>query len=207
MTKSDIKAHLKNKIIAVIRSDNAETAEIMSETILNSGIEVVEITFTVDGAADIIHELRKKFPNYFVGAGTVTKPEQAEDALKSGAQFIVSPCVVEDVGDFCKAEDVFCSLGAQTSTEIYKAYLHGGDVVKLFPGELLTPSVMKIFHGPFPYVDFMPTGGISDKNAREWFNNGAFALGVGGYLTGGIDKTNIPLLESRIKKLLESLKE
>lgn len=207
MDKIEIFNRLKNKIIAVIRAEDSVISELMAKTIIENGIEIIEMTFTIPKVSRAISHLRETYPNAVIGAGSVLSVQQANDALQAGAQFIVSPCVVEDVGDFCKAEDVFCSLGAQTSTEIYKAYLHGSDVVKLFPGELLTPSVMKIFHGPFPYVDFMPTGGISDKNAREWFNNGAFALGVGGYLTSGIDKTNIPLLESRIKKLLESLKE
>ncbi len=206
MTISEIKNRIKGKVIAVIRANTRELAEMIAETTLKNGINIVEVTFTVKGAPEIIQELRKKFPDSIVGAGTVTQKAQAESALNAGAQFIVSPCVVEEVGEFCKAADVFCSLGAQTPTEVYKAYLYGGNVVKLFPGELFAPSIMKILHGPFPYVEFMPTGGINKDNAKSWFDNGAFALGVGGYLTSGIDNDNLDLLAFRVKELLEHVR-
>lgn len=206
MIISQLKKTIKSKLIAVIRATTPDMAEMIAETILKNGIDIVEITFTVNGAAEIIRDLRKRFPDDIVGAGTVTKREQAKSALDVGAQFIVSPCVVEEVGEFCKAEGIFCALGAQTPTEVHKAYLHGGDIVKLFPGELFNPSIIKILHGPFPYIDFMPTGGINKDNAKSWLDNGAFALGVGGYLTGGIDKGNLDSLALRVKTLLNSLK-
>lgn len=207
MMISELKKVIKNSVIAVIRSKTLDVAEMMAETILKNGIDIVEITFTVNGAAEIIRDLRKRFPNNIIGAGTITKIEQAKSALDAGAQFIVSPCVVEEVGEFCKTEKVFCSLGAQTPTEVYNAYLHGGDIVKLFPGELFNPSIIKILHGPFPYIEFMPTGGVNKDNAKSWLDNGAFALGVGGSLTNGIDKDNLDLLALRVRELLESLKE
>ncbi len=206
MTISEIKNRIKGKIISVIRANTFEMAEMMAETILKNGLDIVEVTFTVKDASEIIQELREKFPSSIVGAGTVTQKAQAESALNAGAQFIVSPCVVEEVGEFCKAAGVFCSLGAQTPTEVYKAYLYGGNVVKLFPGELFNPSIMKILHGPFPYIEFMPTGGINKDNAKLWLDSGAFALGVGGYLTGGIDKSNLDLLAFRVRELLESVR-
>jgi len=206
MKVSEIKNKIKGKAIAVIRADTTELAEQISETVLKNGINIVEITFTVKGASEIIRNLRKRFPDFIIGAGTITRLDQAKSALDAGAQFIVSPCVIEEIGDFCKAENVFCSLGAQTPTEVYKAYIYGEDVVKLFPGELFNPSIIKILHGPFPYIDFMPTGGISKENAKAWLDSGAFALGVGGHLTGGIDAGNLDLLAMRVKELLESLK-
>ncbi|WP_161847290.1 bifunctional 4-hydroxy-2-oxoglutarate aldolase/2-dehydro-3-deoxy-phosphogluconate aldolase [Athalassotoga saccharophila] len=202
----EIKNKIKGKIIAVIRANTPEMAEEMAETVLKNGIEIVEITFTVNGAVEVIKNLRKNFPDFVIGAGTVTRLDEARSALKAGAQFIVSPCVIEEVGEFCKTENIFCSLGAQTPTEVYKAYLHGGDIVKLFPGELFNPSIIKILHGPFPYIDFMPTGGINKENAKTWLDSGAFALGVGGYLTGGIGMGNLDLLGVRVRELLESVK-
>src|SRR5699024_8127965 len=96
------------------------------------------------------------------------------------------PCVVEEVGAYCKEHDIFCSLGAATPTEALHSYRAGSDVVKLFPGDCLSPKMMKGIKAPMPFIDMMPTGGVDDTNVKEWFQAGAFATGFGGYLTKGI---------------------
>ena len=48
--------------------------------------------------------------------------------------------------------------------------------------------------------------GSVNKNIKGWFDAGAFAVGVGGYLTKGINFDNISLLEERAKKLINAIK-
>lgn len=206
MNKSIIKEKLKGSIIAVIRCNDAKLAEIMSEVIIQKGIKAVEITYTIENASSVIYELKKNFHSVLIGAGTILELFQAEEAIKSGADFIVTPCIVENIANHCLKNDIFCSMAASTTTEIYNAYKIGADIIKLFPGEYLNPSIIKSLRGPFPFVEFMPTGGIDDKNINEWFNNGAYAVGVGGYLTNGVNFNNLKLLEDRVDKLI-SVKE
>lgn len=206
MDKQSVKEKLRNKIIAVIRCEDAEKAKLISKTIIECGIDVLEVTFTVKGAPQLIKELKEENPNVVVGAGTVLTVDQAKEALISGADFIVSPCTIEEIGAFCREKNIFCSMAAATSTEAYNSYKFGSDVVKLFPGEYINPGIIKGIKAPMPFIDMMPTGGVDNKNIKTWFENGAFAVGVGGHLTKGIDETNLDVLRARCEALISAAK-
>lgn len=130
----------------------------------------------------------------------------AEIAVLNGADFIVAPCVIAEVGEYCKEKNIFCSLGAATPTEAYNSYLAGSDVVKLFPGDCLSVNMIKGIKAPMPFIELMPTGGVTDINVKEWFKGGAYAAGFGGYLTKGINLSNLDLLKERCKKLIDAVK-
>ena len=202
MNKTEVKKLMKGKLIAVIRIEDPVEAKVICKTIVESGIDTLEITFSVKDAEKLIYELKKELPDALIGAGTVLTKEQAESAYKNGADFIVSPCIVEEVGEYCREHDIFCSLGAATPTEALRSYKAGSDVVKLFPGDCLSPKMIKGIKAPMPFIDMMPTGGVDDSNVKEWFKAGAFAAGFGGYLTKGITSDNLEELKTRCKKLL-----
>ena len=185
-TKEEVLREIKGRLIAVIRNDDFEQAKLICETIIKSGITTIEVTF--------------------IGAGTVLTEKQAELAILHKADFIVSPCIVEEVGSYCREQDVFCSMGAATPTEVYNSYLAGSDVVKLFPGDCLSPNLIKDIKAPMPFIEMMPTGGVNDKNVKLWFDSGAYAIGFGGYLTKGITASNLEVLKERCKKLIEASK-
>ena len=202
MNKNQAKDIIKGKLIAVIRHEDLDTAKVICHTIMESGIDTLEITFSVNHAEKLISELKKELPEAIVGAGTGLSRKQAELAVENGADFIVSPCIVEEVAEYCRENDVFCSLGAATPTEVFRAYKLGCDVVKLFPGDCLSPNMIKGIKAPMPFVELMPTGGVDETNVKTWFKSGAYAAGFGGYLTRGIDKTNLDLLRERCEKLI-----
>jgi len=111
--------------------------------------------------------------------------DMCRKAIESGAQFIVSPHLDEDISKYCKEKGVFYMPGVMTPTEIVKALKLGHKILKLFPGEVLKPTFVKAMKGPFPEVEFVPTGGVSLENLHEWFEAGVLAVGVGTALTKG----------------------
>jgi len=201
MKKTEVKNRLQGALIAVIRSADFDTAKAVCKAVLDAGVDALEITFSVKDAPKLILELKNELPNAIIGAGTVLNQEQAKDALESGADFIVSPCIVPEVGEFCFTNNIFCSMGAATPTEAYEAYRLGCEVVKLFPGECISPKIIKACKAPMPFLEFMPTGGVDDTTIANWFNAGAYAVGLGGYLTKGIDKSNLSLIKQRVDRL------
>ncbi|WP_278679290.1 bifunctional 4-hydroxy-2-oxoglutarate aldolase/2-dehydro-3-deoxy-phosphogluconate aldolase [Clostridium paraputrificum] len=206
MNKKEVKKLIKGKLIPVIRGNDLEEVKCICKTIIETGITSLEITFSLPNAEKLILDLKQEFPDVLIGAGTVLSKEQAKLAVDNGADFIVSPCIVEEVGEFCKERDVFCSMGAATPTEVYKSYLAGSDVVKLFPGDCISMKIIKGIKAPMPFIDMMITGGVDDSNVKEWFENGAYALGFGGYLTKGINISNLDLLRERCQKLIQATK-
>ncbi len=146
---------------------------------------------TVPDALEIIKELRKAYRNgeVLIGAGTVLDPETARLAILAGAEFIISPNLNVDVIKMCNRYRKLVVPGVMTITEIIKAMEHGADFVKLFPGSVLGPSYVKAVKGPVPQARVIPTGGVSLKNVKDWFEQGCDAVAIGSELTAGA-KTN-----------------
>ena len=56
-------------------------------------------------------------------------------------------------------------------------------MVKIFPcGAVGGPKYIKALKGPFPQIDFVPTGGITLDTVSAFINAGVAAVGVGGEL-------------------------
>lgn len=203
MNKQEVKQALHHKMIAVIRNEVPSMAKAVCHTLVANGIDTLEITFSVHGAEGVIEALRKELPNALVGAGTVTTKEEAKLAHEHGAMFIVSPCIVEEVALYCKEHDLLCMLAGATPSEVFKAYRLGCEIVKLFPGDFVTPKMIRSIHAPFPYIEMMPSGGVDASNVKAWFEAGAYAVGLGGFLTKGVDEDHLDLLVQRCEALLK----
>lgn len=181
---------MDKRIIAVIRADSAEQAVKTAEAVLEGGIDVIEITMTVPGALGALEILRRKFPDdeLLPGAGTVLDAETTRAASLAGASFIVSPGLSRDVIRMCNRYQLLNMTGCMTVSEIIAALEAGADIIKLFPGNLFGPSIIRTFRGPLPQAEFIPTGGVTLDNVKDWLNNGCLAVGVGGDLTGSAGK-------------------
>lgn len=155
-------------IPVVVIKEIGETEKILS-ALKKNGINCAEITFRTACAAEAIALARKKFPDMNVGAGTVINAAQCKAALKSGAQFIVSPGFSDDVAKICKKNGVTYYPGCVTPTEIMKALKAGLTVIKFFPASVYGGlKAMKALSGPFPQIKFIPTGGVNRDNLEEY---------------------------------------
>ena len=180
-----LKRIVEGGIVAVVRADSEEKAEKISSACIQGGIKAIEVTFTVDGAANVIHSLRSKFSKeeLLIGAGTVLDPETARIAILNGAEFIVGPSFNPQVALLCNRYAIPYLPGCMTIKEMVTAMESGADILKVFPGSVFGPDFVKAVKGPLPYANLMPTGGVSLDNVALWIKNGAVAVGVGGELT------------------------
>lgn len=174
-------------IVAVVRADSPEKAELISDACIRGGVNAIEITFTVPGADEVIRILRKKFSReeLLVGAGTVLDAETARIAILAGAEFVVSPSFNLETAKLCNRYQVPYMPGCMTVTETITAMEAGADIIKVFPGDVYGPRIIKDIKGPLPQASLMPTGGVSLQNVGEWIKAGAIAVGVGSDLTAG----------------------
>jgi 2-dehydro-3-deoxyphosphogluconate aldolase / (4S)-4-hydroxy-2-oxoglutarate aldolase len=170
-------------VMPVIRAANADEALRAVEAVHAGGISIVEITMTVPDAPRILREVARASSEFLVGAGTVLTAQQAEICIEAGAQFLISPGLAPEVILAAAKHNVLAIAGAFTPSEVMAALQFGTDVIKIFPcSSGGGPSHLKALRGPFPHCRFIPTGGVSLKNAEEYFAAGAFALGIGGEL-------------------------
>ena len=157
------------KIVPVIVIDDAERALGLADALAGGGLPCAEITFRTSAAAEALRRIAAERPNVLAGAGTVLTTEQAERARNAGAQFIVSPGINPKVVEWCQDHSLPVFPGVCTPTEIETALECGLKVVKFFPAE---PSgglgFLKAIAAPFPDLSFMPTGGITAANVREY---------------------------------------
>src|ERR1700726_1610469 len=166
-------------VVPVVRASSPGEARIAAEAVCQGGIPIVEITMTVPGALDVIHELARNNPSeVLVGAGTVLNAQVARRCLDAGAEFLVSPGLNIGTVEFALREGTLIMAGALTPTEVIAAWEAGADFVKIFPcGQVGGAKYIKALKGPFPQVQLVPTGGVNLTNAAEFIEEGVTALG------------------------------
>jgi 2-dehydro-3-deoxyphosphogluconate aldolase/(4S)-4-hydroxy-2-oxoglutarate aldolase len=188
MNSSEVNARIKEiGIVPIIRTSSAEQAVRAVEAVAEGGIPCAEITMTVKGAIDALRETSRRFGDkILLGAGTVLDPETARACLDAGAEFFVTPCLNLRTVEFAKRYSKAIYPGALTPTEIVTAWQAGGDGIKVFPCSALGGAkYIKALRGPFPHIDFVPTGGVSLATLADFIQAGCAAVGVGGELVDG----------------------
>ncbi|MDM5321667.1 bifunctional 4-hydroxy-2-oxoglutarate aldolase/2-dehydro-3-deoxy-phosphogluconate aldolase [Bacillus altitudinis] len=169
------------KLIAVVRAESeAEGIEII-ERLKKKGVRAIEVTYTTPNAEHIIASFQHE-QDLIVGAGTITTLQQAQSAIDAGSQFIVSPGYLPVIGEHLSFHNTLYVPGVLTPSEIMQAKAAGYCLLKLFPSGSFGLSYMKNLQGPFPDIEFIPTGGIHPTDVPKWLKAGAVAVGVGSQL-------------------------
>lgn len=170
----------REKLVPVIRTTNTDEARKAVEVLFESGIKVFEITMTVPHAIELIGELSAANDGILVGAGTVLDKRQAEDCIRAGAGFVVSPAFDLETVLFCRENEIAVMPGTITPTEVLTAHKAGADCVKVFPCDVMGGAkYLKTLKTLFPEIEMMPTGGVNLETIGDFFRAGAFAVGVG----------------------------
>lgn len=194
-------------IVAVVRAESVEQAERITDACIEGGVAAIELTFTVPHADKVIEALAKKYSEdeIILGAGTVMDAATARIAMLSGAQYIVSPYLDLDTVKMCNRYRVAVMPGIMSVREAVTAMEAGADILKVFPGELFGPKIIKAINGPIPYAKMMPTGGVTVDNVGEWIKAGAVAVGAGGALTAGAKTGDYAKITETARKFRENI--
>jgi len=174
------------KVVPVVVINRIEETLPLMEALIKGDVPVAEITFRTSCAAKAIAMAVKKYPDAIIGAGTVISGQQAEEAIASGAKFLVSPGLSEEVYEVAKENGVPYLPGVVTPTEIMEALALGLTSLKFFPAGVYGGlKAINALGSAFPSVSFMPTGGVSLDNLVDFVTNKRiFAVG-GSFLTKG----------------------
>lgn len=196
-------------VVGVVRASSGDEAKRISEACLEGGVDAIELTFTVPGAHKVIEELAAYYKNgeMLLGAGTVLDPETARIAILSGAQYIVSPYFDPETIKLCNRYRLPGMPGCVSIKEVVNAMEAGADIIKVFPGELFGPKIIKSIKGPLPHAKLMPTGGVSIDNVDEWIKAGSAAVGVGGALTAGAKTGDYKSITDMARRLVEKVRQ
>ena len=156
------------KVIPVIAIENADDAIPLGKALVENGMNCAEVTYRTACASQAIRNMREAFPDMLIGAGTILTPEQVDDAIDSGVDFIVSPGFNPKVVQYCLDKNIPIIPGVNSPSLVEQAMEMGLKTVKFFPAE---PSggipMLKALTAVYP-VSFMPTGGVSLANVDKY---------------------------------------
>lgn len=170
-------------LIAVLRGPSEDATVRAVVALVEGGVRAIEITFSTPNAAAVARVLDRRFGDeILLGMGTLTEPSQAAEARDAGARFLVSPICDDRLAAAMKDTGLAVMVGALTPTEVERAHRLGSDMIKIFPGSLVGPDYIRSLRGPFPHLEFVPTGGVSPANVGAWFGAGVAAVGAGSEL-------------------------
>ncbi|HUY47156.1 MAG TPA: bifunctional 4-hydroxy-2-oxoglutarate aldolase/2-dehydro-3-deoxy-phosphogluconate aldolase [Streptosporangiaceae bacterium] len=175
----------RQRVIAILRLENAEHVVQICQTLVDQGVTVMEVTADQPHASASIRRVRQKLGrDVLLGAGTVLDAQTVESVAAAGADFCVAPNLDPGVVAACAKFGMLAIPGVFTPTEVAAARRLGLRLLKLFPCGGLSPEFLAALRGPFPSVGFVPTGGIDLTNASDWLRAGAAAVGLGSALVG-----------------------
>lgn len=157
-------------IVPVVVLQDTKDAKPLAEALCDGGLPCAEVTFRTEAAEESIRIMTEAFPQMLVGAGTVLTTAQVDAAVAAGAKFIVSPGFDPEIVDYCLEKQIPVFPGCITPSEIAQAVKRGLRVVKFFPAQQFGGvATIKALSAPYVGLKFMPTGGVSAANLKDYF--------------------------------------
>ena len=168
-------------------ADETVSIEVL-KALYRAGVKAIEYTNRGEAAfrnfKKLVEVRNQEMPGLLAGVGTIKNLQSAEEYIKAGADFLVSPGFVKEVADLAASKGILYAPGCMTPTEIIAAENAGVKFIKLFPGNMLGPEFLSGIKDIFPNLLFMPTGGVDTtrENIDGWFKAGVCAVGMGSKL-------------------------
>ena len=173
-------------IVPVVVLEDAKDAAPLAKALIEGGLPCAEVTFRTACAEECIKIMHEEYPELLLGAGTVLTTEQVDRAVAAGAEFIVSPGFDPEVVDYCISKNILVLPGCITPSELAQAVKRGLKIVKFFPAEQFGGlSTIKALAAPYVGLQFMPTGGVSAKNVRDYLGYNRIVACGGSWMVKG----------------------
>lgn len=170
----------KTRLIAVTTIPSSDLAVPLAKSLIEGGVQFIEITFRNENAEKSIKEIKNANLNIYLGAGTVRTVDQAERAMKAGVQYIVAPGFNPKIVSWATSHKIPVYPGVDSTLGIEQAIDAGLKTVKMFPAaEIGGVAWLKAMKGPYYDINFIPTGGVDMKNLKDFLSL-SNVLAVGG---------------------------
>jgi len=175
-------AHLP--LVAILRGITPSEVEPIALALYAEGFRLIEVPMNSPSVLDSIATLARVLPpDALLGAGTVLDTATVQAVQQAGGQLIVMPHADTAVIREAKRLGLGCVPGAATPTEAFAAVAAGADALKLFPAELVTPTVLKAMRAVLPReLALLPVGGITPAGMAPYRAAGAAGFGLGSAL-------------------------
>lgn len=156
-------------IIPVVVLPDAGSAVPLAHALMAGGIDVIEITLRNEAGLAGIEAVARAVPGMLVVAGTVLDASHLRQVADAGAQVVVSPGFTTELDLAAKEMGMPWLPGVATASDCMHAMSAGRSICKFFhAGQAGGPAMLRALGGPFPGLEFCPTGGVSLANLADY---------------------------------------
>jgi len=156
-------------IVPILAARSVDFVVSATEALVAGGATCIEVLFRSAAAQPALAEVRRRFPDLLVAAGTILEPEQYAAAVEAGADFCISPGFDPVIVDIANAGPIRIVPGVQTASEVIAAWRKGVTLQKFYPSEPAGgTAVLSDYANVFPTVSFMPSGKIDLANLAAY---------------------------------------
>ncbi len=199
------------RIVPVLVLNSVDEGLRLCSILDRCGLRAAEITFRTQAAESVIRAVSKEYPDFYVGAGTILTVADLHRAFDAGAKFAVAPGFNPTIVKEAAANGYAFAPGICTPSEVEQAYELGCRFLKFFPAEASGGvAMLKAITAPYKHlgIRFMPTGGVSSANVKDYLGIKEVAA-VGGTWLGkasDIAEGNWSAIEDAVCKAVEIAK-
>ncbi|MDQ9171557.1 2-dehydro-3-deoxy-6-phosphogalactonate aldolase [Oxalobacteraceae bacterium R-40] len=171
-------------LVAILRGLSPADAVGVARILFDAGFRMLEVPLNRPGALEAIRSIRNIAPHdSIVGGGTMLTEKDVDAVFEAGGRLMVSPNCEPDVIRHAVHKGMLALPGVATPTEAFRALDAGAHGLKLFPAEMIPPSVVKAMRSVLPsHIHVMPVGGVNPNNMKAYFEAGATGFGIGSQL-------------------------
>jgi len=157
------------RVLPLVTLDPSMSGRVTAEALGSAGLTVMEISLSSARAPEVIADVARALPDVLLGAGTVTRAEQVDEALAAGAHFIASPIVDRDVLRRAEHRGVPAIPGVQDHADVISAAREGARVARVVVGPGTGgPAMLRRYARLFPSMQFIPAGWIEPAEMPEY---------------------------------------
>lgn len=172
----------KNGVVAVLVVDEPESAVPVARTLVEAGIDIMELAMRTPASMDALERIARDVPQMLAGVGTILVPEQVVEAKRRGAAFVVTPGTNRKVIESAVANGIPIAPGIAVPSDIETCLEYGCTLLKFFPAEPQGGlAYLKAIHAPYAHLglEYIPLGGVSEANCRTYLADRSI-IAVGG---------------------------
>ena len=171
-------------VIPVVVVHDAADAVPIASALVRGGLPVIELTLRTPVSLEAVARIAAEVPDILLGAGTIVDTDQAEQAAKAGAQFLVSPGSTPTLRAAMRDTGLPHLPGVATVSEVLTALEDGYTEMKFFPAEAAGGAAfLRSVHSPVPAARFCPTGGVTTANLADYLRSANVGCVGGSWLT------------------------